>query len=95
MNIYELIPRYDSRASFYGKARIKETSRYYTLVSYNTEILKLNKENGKITFLCRSEWAFTHTTNRHINEFLKQFTNETPKSKSELLKMTKEAAENA
>ena len=87
MNIYELIPRYDSRASFYGKAHIKETPAALILISYDTEILRLDKKTNTLKFLCRSEWAYTQTTNRHINEFLKQFTNERPKSKSELLKL--------
>lgn len=87
---YELAPRYDSHASFYGKAHIEETPTYYYLISYDTKILKLEKSNNKITFLCCDEWAFSQTTNRHINEFLKQFTNETPKSKKELLQMAKE-----
>ena len=85
--IYELSARYDSRASFYGKAKIKETPKYYTLISYDTEILKLDKTTGEIAFLCKSEWAFSQTTNRHINEFFKQYTNEKPKSKKELLAM--------
>lgn len=87
MMYYELTPRYDSRKSFYGKAHIKETPKFYTLISYDTEILKLNKETQELTFLCRSEWAFTQTTNRHINDFLKQYTNERAKSKNELLKL--------
>lgn len=91
MMYYELSARYDSRKSFYGKAHIKETEKYYTLISYDTEILKLNKATGKITFLCRAEWAFTQTTNRHINEFLKQYTNERAKSKRELLTMARGA----
>ena len=91
MMYYELSARYDSRASFYKKAYIKETSKSYTLISYDTEILKLDKSTGELKFLCCSEWAFTQTTNRHINEFLKQYTNESPKSKKELLKLAKGA----
>lgn len=87
--LYELSPIYDSRASFYGKAHIEETPKYYYLISYNTKMLKLEKSTNKITFLCDSEWAFTQTTNRHINEFLRQFTNESPKSKKELLQMAR------
>ena len=82
---YELAARYDRRASFYGKAHIKETRAALVLISYNTEILKLDKNTEKLTFLCCSEWAYTQTTNRHINEFLKQFTNESTKSKREIL----------
>ena len=83
---YELSARFDSRASFYGKAQIEETNKYYYLVSYCTKILKLEKETQKITFLC-SECDLTSTTNRHINEFLLQYTNEGKKSKNDLLKM--------
>ena len=42
---YELSARFDSRASFYGKAQIEETNKYYYLVSYCTKILKLEKVN--------------------------------------------------
>ena len=87
MNIYDLTPRYDSRASFYGKAHIKETPAALVLISYDTEILKLDKKTSAIKFLCHSAWAYTQTTNRHINEFIKQFTNEAPKTKRELLKL--------
>lgn len=87
--IYELTARYDLRASFYGKAKIKETPKYYTLISYDTEILRQDKSTGAIKFLCRDEWAFSQTTCRHINEFLKQFTSESGKSKSEILKMAR------
>lgn len=84
-NIYELTARFDSRKSFYGKARIIETSQTITLQSYDTMILQYNKRTKKIKFLCRDEWAFSYTTNRHINEFLKQFTNENTLSKKEIL----------
>ena len=84
---YELSARYDSRASFYGKAHIKETPKYYTLISYDTEILRASKDGATVTFLCRDKWAFSQTTCRHINEFLRQFTNESAKSKRELLQM--------
>lgn len=87
--IYELSARYDARASFYGKAHIKETPKYYTLISYDTEILRTDKSGENIVFLCRDEWAFSATTCRHINEFFKQYTNENAKTKSELLKMAR------
>ncbi len=88
-NYYELTARFDRRASFYGKAHIKETPTYYILISYETEILKLNKRTGELKFLCRDIWAYSQTTNRHVNEFLLQFTNERAKSKKELLQMAK------
>lgn len=85
LNIYELFPHYDARKSFYGKACIIETSKTIKLKSYDTIILQYNKQTKTIKFLCRDSWAFSQTTNRHINEFIKQFTNETPLSKKEIL----------
>ena len=86
LNIYELFPRYDARKSFYGKAHIIETSKTIKLKSYNTIILQYSKQTKTIKFLCRDPWAFSQTTNRHINEFLKQFTNVNPLTKKEILK---------
>lgn len=83
--IYELTARYDRRKSFYGKAQIIETPQTLTLLSYSTQILQYNKRTKKIKYLCRDEWAYTQTTNRHINEFLLQFTNESALSKKEIL----------
>ena len=84
--IYELTARYDRRKSFYGKARIIETPQTITLQSYDTRILQYDKRTKKIKFLCRDAWAYSQTTNRHINEFIKQFTNENALSKNEILK---------
>ena len=86
-NIYELFPRYDARKSFYGKAHIIETSKTIKLKSYDTIILQYNKQTKIIKFLCRDLWAFSQTTNRHINEFLKQFTNISPLTKKDIIKM--------
>ena len=86
-NYYELYARFDARASFYGKAHIKETATYRTLISYDTEILKQNIVSGEITWICKNKWAYSNTTNRHINEFLRQFTNEKAKSKQEIIKL--------
>lgn len=86
-NTYELFPRHDARKSFYGKAHIIETSKTIKLKSYDTIILKYNKQTKTIKFLCRDLWAFSQTTNRHINEFLKQFTNISPLTKKDIIKM--------
>ena len=85
--ISELKARFDARASFYGKATIKKNSSNIILLSYNTEILKYNKTTKKLKFLTKEQEHFTTTTNRHINEFLKQFTTEGAKTKKQLLKM--------
>lgn len=87
-NIYNLDARFDRRKSFYGKAQIIETTKTIKLKSYDTIILQLNKQTKQIKFLCRDPWAFSQTTNRHINEFLKQFTGAAPLSKAEILKQT-------
>ena len=83
----ELKAIYDTRAQFYGKAQVHRNGTRHTLQSYNTPILCYNEADNTITFLTSNKSHFSSTTNRHINEFLKQYTNETPKSKQELLKM--------
>lgn len=88
MNRYfELSPRYDKRNSFYGKAHIIETTKNITLQSYDTKILTLNKYTHNIKFLTKNVNNFSQTTDRHINEFLLQYTNEGKKSRKEILKM--------
>lgn len=66
--IGELQARFDSRQSFYGKAKIledEEGNKY--LLSYST-IVSICK-NGKIEHL--GKWS--QTTTRHQKEFEKQF----------------------
>lgn len=88
MKIYNLEAYHDARASFYGKAKIKEVKNDVILISYSTEILRLNTRSGKIHFITRSAADFSATTCRHINEFLKQYTAAARGySKKELLKM--------
>lgn len=64
---YELTPRFDSRASFYGKARVEVaedgTKRLW---SYNIHVAS-TKDGKPMVFGLYSE-----TTTRHIKEFLKQ-----------------------
>lgn len=79
-----LEPQYDSRKSFYGKAKVDDENGVKTLTSYKTPIMKI--ENGEITMLCGPE-ALTQTTLRHIREFLQQNGLE-PLTKRELLKLT-------
>ena len=92
---FELQAIYDARASFYGKAKIKETRSYYILYSYNTEILKYNKNNDSILFLTDCPAHFSATTFRHINEFIKQFTNHITRPRGKWLQMAKEHKTNA
>ena len=68
MKIFELSPRYDSRKSFYGKARvIDHEDRTLELQSYDTIVSRC--VNGKVEEL--GKWSAT--TTRHQKEFRKQF----------------------
>lgn len=67
MRIFELFPKYDTRKSFYGKARIVEHENGdKDLISYTTTVASI-----KNNILYVYGW-FSNTTARHINEFLKQ-----------------------
>lgn len=61
------LPCFDSRKSFYGKARIAEYSNgEKVLYSYNTPVCKITAA-GKFIKL----WGgYSATTQRHINSFL-------------------------
>ena len=68
---YELECRNDSRASFYGKARIEFKDNKKILVSYTTDVAYVEKlENGFCKVVVLGQWS--NTTTRHIKEFLKQ-----------------------
>lgn len=66
MTSYDLRTNYDTRQSFYGKARVEEENGILTLYSYNTKVAYI--ENGKAFVL----GLWSGTTTRHIKEFLKQ-----------------------
>jgi hypothetical protein len=65
---YDMRPQYDTRQSFYGKARVDDNNGELTLYSYNTPVAKIS--NGKVELL--PKWDFSSTTLRHTKEFLKQ-----------------------
>lgn len=75
--IYELIPRFSTRKSFYGKAEIEEVEdnicKNYLLKSYGTLVAIYTEDkisNKKIyTYLGH----FSMTTTSHQKEFFKQF----------------------
>lgn len=70
MKIYELCARYDSRKSFYGKAKVIEhDDGIIQLQSYNTIVCEIDN-NGNFKMLWDGN---TQTTNRHIKEFKHQF----------------------
>lgn len=66
----ELFPRYDTRKSFYGKAKVHiitmKGKKNKSLQSYNTIVAEVR--NGRAIVLGR--WSAT--TGRHIKEFLRQ-----------------------
>lgn len=65
----ELQARFDSRQSFYGKAKIlTDNDNNYYLLSYST-VVSVSK-NGKVEHF--GKWS--QTTTRHQKEFEKQFT---------------------
>ena len=75
MNIYNLESRYDSRASFYGKAKVIDYGTKLSLISYNTEVAVYDKEKKELEIKA-SEYSnqgkYSQTTSRHIREFAVQ-----------------------
>lgn len=67
MQHYDLSTRYDSRASFYGKARVTVNEHGdQILTSYNTEVAVIADGKAKVN------GTYSQTTLRHIKEFLLQ-----------------------
>lgn len=66
--VYEtnLKPVYDSRESFYGKARTFDVDGKKVLVSYNTEVAYIKDGKAYVNGL------YSATTTRHIKDFLQQ-----------------------
>jgi len=70
----ELQTRYDSRKSFYGKARVEADYPEVRLISYSTKVAVI-RFNGQSDDRGTPEVYGTYsvTTIRHIKEFLKQY----------------------
>lgn len=68
--IYELVPRYSSRKSFYGKAHVIEDGDNLKLQSYNTIVAEIEKNDCKKTFKYYGQYSMTTTS--HQKEFFKQ-----------------------
>lgn len=62
--------RYDSRKSFYKKARIFKYENQIYLVSYDTIVVILKQNKGCIEYSIFG--YYSQTTKRHIDEILKQ-----------------------
>ena len=74
--LYDLEPQYDSRKSFYGKAKVyKDDKGHLLLMSYSTIVAEITDgiatEDGRATVKVNG-W-YSVTTARHINEFLYQY----------------------
>ena len=79
-NEYELMPKYDARKSFYGKARVRvddDGNRF--LISYGTPVMWWDAKTKTLHRLCAGwtdpngkyvTWA--STTGRHVTEFSRQ-----------------------
>ena len=65
---YELSAKFDSRKSFYGKARVVETTREKKLYSYNTPVCVIRHGQA---FRADGQ-PQSPTTARHMSEFLCQ-----------------------
>ena len=69
--MYDLDCRYDTRQSFYGKAKVKETNRSKELYSYNTLTARITwRTAGKVIY--KYYGCFSQTTTRHQKEFFRQ-----------------------
>lgn len=74
--IYELPTIYDSRKSFYGKAKVEtietDSTKIMTLYSYDTKVacVVLDKETGSRTYNLFG--IYSQTTTRHQKEFFRQ-----------------------
>lgn len=68
--IVELMPMFDSRASFYHKATVQRYKGGHVLYSYETPVAYVGNHEVVVT---NDENDLTATTLRHVKEFLKQY----------------------
>jgi hypothetical protein len=72
MQNYDLQAKFDSRNSFYGKARVEESDDQLTLTSYSTKVAKIFCASDGEPLEAEVYGTYSQTTLRHIKEFLKQ-----------------------
>ena len=65
---YELIPKFDSRKSFYKKAMVKTEDNQKILYSFDAKVCIINLDLNTAQIIS----LFSNTTTRHIKEFLLQ-----------------------
>lgn len=67
----ELTPVYDRCKSFYKKAYVEDGGYEKRLYSYDTHVATIDLEDG--CYVLHKYAAYSVTTRRHVNEFLKQW----------------------
>jgi len=73
MQNYDLQAKYDSRNSFYGKAKVTDYGHKLVLTSYATDVAVIDSaSNDGILDRATVRGTYSQTTLRHIKEFLKQ-----------------------
>lgn len=73
--VYDLSPEYDSRQSFYGKAKVEvRPDGSQILWSYSTPVVFISKDGKEAKLLRRGYygWSSSQTTLRHVKDFLRQ-----------------------
>ena len=74
--LYDLDCRYDTRASFYGKAKVEEfednTARTLHLLSYGTFVANIVYYKNENRVVYEYFGNYSQTTTRHQKEFFKQ-----------------------
>lgn len=78
---FDLECRYDSRQSFYGKAKVEETQEIqdnvkYTIIelySYGTLVARITKNEETCLSTCEYLGQYSQTTTRHQKEFFRQY----------------------
>jgi hypothetical protein len=74
--LYDLDCRYDTRASFYGKARVEEyedeNARTLHLLSYGTFVANIVYYKNKNKKVYEYFGRYSQTTTRHQKEFFRQ-----------------------
>lgn len=66
----ELIPQYDSKQSFYGKATTEQDGNSLKLYSYNTLVAEIVSRETSKEYIYMGKYS--QTTSRHQKEFFKQ-----------------------
>lgn len=88
MIMFELNCRYDTRKSFYGKAKVVEQENGDLLLySYDTLVARVKDGKFEVNSNVWSCYLYSNTTLRHIKEFFKQFFKYQDITKNDLQKL--------